>query len=158
MLGFSFSSQLGWGSIFEIESETKTASKKTGALVDSLKSISRQVALYLYKSIIRPGMEYSCHVLTLICQINNRNQHVGLLVLSLTSSSELSHYSLFLGTCLSELSEIISFPYSGGRTNCYFDRLYFFLSIFLYVISMPLSASFFSLLVLGIFCLKNAFL
>ena len=67
MLGFCFSSQLGWGSIFEIESETKTASKKTGALVDSLKSISRQVALYLYKSIIRPGMKYSCHVLTLIC-------------------------------------------------------------------------------------------
>ena len=40
----------------------KTASKKIGALVRSIKFLSPEVGLYLYKSIIRPCIEYSCHV------------------------------------------------------------------------------------------------
>ena len=50
MLGLTFSSKLDWGS------------KKIGALIRSMKFLSPEVALYLYKSTIRPYMEYCCHV------------------------------------------------------------------------------------------------
>ena len=60
MLGLTFSSQLDWGSY--IISIAKTASKKIGALIHSMKSLSPEVALYLYKSTIQPCMEYCCHV------------------------------------------------------------------------------------------------
>ena len=60
MLGLTFSSKLDWGSY--IISTAKTASKKIGALTCSMKFLSPEVALYLYKSTIRPCMEYCCHV------------------------------------------------------------------------------------------------
>ena len=50
MLGLTFSSKLDWGShIFSI---AKTASKKIEALIRSMKFLSPEVALYLYKSTI----------------------------------------------------------------------------------------------------------
>ena len=60
MLGVEFSSKLDWGSY--IISMAKTVSKKIGALIRSIKFLSHVVALYLYKSTIRPCMEYCCHV------------------------------------------------------------------------------------------------
>ena len=60
MLGLTFSSKLDWGSY--IISIAKTASKKTGALIHSMKFLASEVALYLYNSTIRPGIEYCCHV------------------------------------------------------------------------------------------------
>ena len=60
MLGLIFSSKLDW--ISYIISIAKTASKKIGALIRSMKFLSPEVALYLYKSTIRPCMEYCCHV------------------------------------------------------------------------------------------------
>ena len=60
MLGLTFSSKLDWGSY--IISIAKTASKKIGALIRSMKFLSLEVALYLYKSTIRPCMQYFCHV------------------------------------------------------------------------------------------------
>ena len=60
MMGLTFSSKLDWGSY--IISIAKTASKKIGALIRSMKFLSPEVALYLYKSTIRPCMEYCCHV------------------------------------------------------------------------------------------------
>ena len=45
-----------------LHSETKTASKKIGALIRSMKFHLSEVALYLYKSTVRPCMEYCCHV------------------------------------------------------------------------------------------------
>ena len=59
MLGLTFSSKLNWGSY--IVSIAKTASKKIGALIRSVKFLSPEVALYLYKSTTRPCMEYCCH-------------------------------------------------------------------------------------------------
>ena len=50
MLGLTFSSKLDWGSY--IISIAKTASKKIGALISSMKFLSLGVALYLYKSTI----------------------------------------------------------------------------------------------------------
>ena len=60
MLGLTFSSKLDWGSY--IISIAKIASKKIGALIRSMKFLSPEVVLYLYKSTIRPCMEYCCHV------------------------------------------------------------------------------------------------
>ena len=60
MLGLTFSSKLDWGSY--IISVSKTASKEIGALICSMKFLSPEVALYLYKSTIRPFMEYCYHV------------------------------------------------------------------------------------------------
>ena len=60
MLGLTFSSRLDWGTY--IVSIVKTASKKIGALIRSMKFLSPEVPLYLYKSTIRPCMEYCCHV------------------------------------------------------------------------------------------------
>ena len=60
MLGLTFSSKLDWGSY--IVSTAETASKKIRALIHSMKFLSPEVALYLYKSTIRPYMEYCCNV------------------------------------------------------------------------------------------------
>ena len=60
ILGSTFSSELDWGSC--IISIAKTVSKKIGALIRSMKFLSPEVALYLYKSTICPCMEYCCHV------------------------------------------------------------------------------------------------
>ena len=60
LLGLTFFSVLDWG--FYIISIAKMASKKIGALIRSMKFLSPQVALYLYKFTIRPCMEYYCHV------------------------------------------------------------------------------------------------
>ena len=85
MLGLTFSSKLDWGSY--IVSIAKTASKKIGALIRSMKFLSPEVALYLYKSTIQP-----CHVVmpglvllvaTWNCWISYRNGYAGLLVLHL---------------------------------------------------------------------------
>ena len=50
MLGLTFSSTLDWGSY--IVSKAKTASKKIGGLICSMKFLSPEVALYLYISTI----------------------------------------------------------------------------------------------------------
>ena len=60
MLGLTCSSKLDWGSY--IISMARTVSKKIGVLIRSMKFLSSEVALYLYKSTIRPCMEYCCHV------------------------------------------------------------------------------------------------
>ena len=60
MLGLTFFSKLDQGSY--IISIAKTVSKKIGPLIRSMKFLSPKVALYLYKSTIRPCMEYCCHI------------------------------------------------------------------------------------------------
>ena len=60
MLDLTFSSK--FDEVPYIISIAKTASKKIGALIGSMKFLSPEVALYLYKSTIRPCMEYCCDV------------------------------------------------------------------------------------------------
>ena len=60
MLRLTFSSKLDWSS--NIISIAKTVSKKIGALIRSMKFLSPEVALYLYKSTIRPCMELLSHL------------------------------------------------------------------------------------------------
>ena len=60
MLGLNFSSKLDQGPY--IISIAKTASKKIRPFSRSMKFLSHEVALYLYKSTICPCMDYCCHV------------------------------------------------------------------------------------------------
>ena len=60
MMVLIFSSKLDWDSY--IVSFAKTASNQIGALICSVKFFSTEIALYLYKSTIKPYMEYCCHV------------------------------------------------------------------------------------------------
>ena len=141
MLGLTFSSKLDWGSY--IVSIAKTASKKIGALIRYMKFLSPEVALYLHKSIIRPCMEYCCHVwaaapscyLELLDKLQKRIcRTVGP---SLAASLEpLAHhqnvaslslfYRYYFGRCSSELAQQVPVPYSRGRSTCYSDRLHDF--------------------------------
>ena len=57
MFGLTFSSELDWG--YDIISIAKTASKKIGPFIHSMRFLSSEDALYLYKSTIRPCMKYS---------------------------------------------------------------------------------------------------
>ena len=169
MLWLTFSSKLDWGSY--IVSIAKTASKKIGALIRSLKFLSPEVALYLYKSTIWPCMEYCCHVwagapscyLELLDKLQKRIcRTVGP---SLAASLEpLAHHrniaslSLFcryyFGRCSSELAQLVPHPYSQGRSTCYSDKLHIFLSPFLDVARMSMSTvSFLIQLHSGILCL-----
>ena len=138
MLGLTFSSKLDWGSY--IVSIAKTASKNIGALICSMKFLSPEVALYLYKSTIRPCMEYCCHVwagapscyLELLDKLQKRIcRTVGP---SLAASLEpLAHrrnvasLSLFYRYCFGRCSsELVPLPYSRGRSTHYSDRLHDF--------------------------------
>ena len=60
MLGLTFSSKLDMGPY--IISTDKSATKKIGVLICSMKLFFPEFAPYLYKSTIRPCMEYCCHV------------------------------------------------------------------------------------------------
>ena len=64
MLGLTFSYKLGWGSY--IISIAKTASKKTGALICSMKFLSPEVALYLCKSYSRAWNTIAVPMLVLL--------------------------------------------------------------------------------------------
>ena len=104
-----------------------------------MKFLSREVALYLYKSTICPCMEYWRHVwagapsccLKLLDKLQKRIcRTVGL---SLAASLEaLAHcrnvvslslfYRYYFGRCSSELAQLVSLPFFRGRSTCYSDR------------------------------------
>ena len=141
MLGLTFSPKLDSDSY--IVSVAKTASKKIGALIRSMKFLSPEVALHLYKSTIRPCMEYCCNVwagapscyLELLDKLQKRIcRDVGS---SLAASLEpLAHrrnvaslslfYRYYFGRCSSELAQLVPLGYSRGRSTCYCDRLHDF--------------------------------
>ena len=108
-----------------------------------LKFLSPDFALYLYKSTIRPYMEYCCHVwagapnchLELLDKLQNWVcRTVGP---ALDASLEpLPHrrnvaslslfYRYYFGRCSSELVYLVPLPYSRGRSTCYSNRLHDF--------------------------------
>ena len=131
MLGLTFSSKLDWRSY--IISIAKTASKKIGALIRSMKFLSPEVALYLYKSTICSCMECCCHVwagapscyLELLDKLQKRIcRTVGP---SLAASLEpLAHrrnvtslslfYRYYFGRSSSELAQLVPLPFSQRRS------------------------------------------
>ena len=141
MLGSNFSSKLDWGSY--IISTAKTASKEIGASIRSMKFLSPEVALYLYKSTIQPCMQYCHHIwagapghyLELLDKIQKRICWTA--DPSLAASLEpLAHrrnvaslslfYRYYFGRCSSEVAELVPLPYSRCRSNRYSDRLHDF--------------------------------
>ena len=127
MLGLTFSSKLDWGSY--IISIAKTAFKEIRALIRSMKFLSPEVALYLYKSTMRACMEYCCHVwagapsccLELLDKL--QKQICRIVGPSLAASLEplahhqnvasLSHYyRYYFGRCSSELAQLVLVPFS----------------------------------------------
>ena len=135
MLGLSFSSKLYWGSY--IISIAKTASKKIGALIGSMRFLSPEAALYLYKSTIQPCMKYCCLVWAgaLSCYRemldklqDQTHRTVGP---SLATSLESSAYCQNVASLISlfyryyfrrssfKLAQLVAFPYFWGRSTCY---------------------------------------
>ena len=141
MLGLTFSSKLDWCSY--IISIAKTASKKIGTLIRSMKFLSPEVALYLYKSTIRPCMEYCCHVwggapscyLDLLDKLQKRICRIVGPSLAV-SLERLAHrrnvaslslfYRYYFGRCSSELAQLVPLPFSRGRSTRYSGRLHVF--------------------------------
>ena len=100
----------------------------------------KEFVLYLYKSTIRPCMEYCCHVWAgapnLFLELLKKNIYrtVGP---SLSASLEplahrrnvasLSHfYRYYVSRYSSELAQLVPLPYSRGRSILYSDRLHDF--------------------------------
>ena len=126
ILGLTFSYKLNWGSKISI---AKTASKKIGALILSMKFLSYEVAMYLYKSTIHPCIKHCCKVFagapSCYLEILDKLQKqiyrtVGL---SLAASLEpLAHrqnvasssllYRYYFGRCSSELAQLVPLPFS----------------------------------------------
>ena len=121
MLSLTFSLKFDWGSY--IISIAKTASKKTGALIPSMKFFSPEVPLYLYKFTIRPRVEYCCHVWVGVSSyflelLNKLQKRICRTVGSslATSLEPLAHrrnvaslslfYKYYFGRCSSELAQL----------------------------------------------------
>ena len=134
-------SKLDWGSC--IISIATSASKKIGALICSMKFLSSEVALYLYKSTIHPCMEYCCHIwagapscyLVLLGKLQKQIcRTVGPSLA--TSHKPLAHcwnvailslfYRYYFGRCSSELGQPVPLPFSQGRSTRFSDRLHDF--------------------------------
>ena len=141
MLGLTFSSKLDWSSY--TVSTAKTASKKIGTLIHSMKFLSPEVALYLYKSTIRPCMDYCCQAwvsgpscyLELLGKLQKRICRA--VAPSIAASLEpLAHrrnvaslslfYRYYFGRCSSEMAQLVPLLYSRGRSIRYSDRLHDF--------------------------------
>ena len=108
-----------------------------------MKFLSHGVTVYLYKSTIRPCMQYCCHVwagapscyLDLLYKLQKRIcRTVGP---SLAASLEpWAHrrnvaslslfYRYYFGRCSFELAQLVPLPYSRGRSTRYSDRLHDF--------------------------------
>ena len=169
MVGLTFFSKLDCGCY--IISITKTASKKIGVLIRSIKFLSPDFALYLYTSTIHPCMECCCHVwvgafscyLDLLYRLQNQICRTAGPYLA-ASFEPLAHcqnvaslsisYRYYFGRCSSELTHWVPLPFSRGRSIHYSERLHDFLSPFLDVTNMSMSTvSFLVQLNSGIFCL-----
>ena len=138
MLRLTSSSELDWSSY--IGPIAKTASKKIGALICSMKFLSHEVALNLYKSTIRPCMEYCCHVwagipscyLELLDKLQKRifrilGPSLACSLKPLTHRRDVASFSLFyryyFGRCSSGLAQLVPLPDSRVRSTRYSDRL-----------------------------------
>ena len=137
MLGLTFSSKLG--RVSYIISIAKTASKKIGALIRSVKFLFLEAVLYLYKSTIRPCMEYYYNVwagalifyLELLDKLQKRicRAVVSSLVASLeplVHRQNVASFRYYFGRCSPELAQLVRLPYSRGRSARYSDRLHDF--------------------------------
>ena len=141
MLGLTCSSKMAWGSY--IISIGKTASKKIGALIRSMKLLSPEVTLNFCKSTTHPCMEYYFHIwagalsccLKLLDKLQKRTCKTFGPSLA-ASLKPLAHcqnapslclfYRYYFDRCSSELALLVPLPYSRRRSTPYCDRLHDF--------------------------------
>ena len=105
-----------------------------------MKFLSREVALYLYKSTTHPCIGYCCHVqvgglvATWNCQVSYEKHICRTVGPSLATSLEplayhgnvasLSRFHrYYFGRCSSELDQMVPLLFSRGRSTRYSDRL-----------------------------------
>ena len=108
-----------------------------------MKFLSPEGDLYLYKSNIRPCMEYCCHVWAsatscyldlldklqkLICKIIDPSLAAFLepLILRRNVACLSLFYWYYFGRCSSELAQLVPLPFSRRRSTRYSDRLHDF--------------------------------
>lgn len=137
LLGLSFNSELSWNSY--IASIAKSASKKVGSLFRSKRFLTPEAILYLYKSTIRPCMEYCCHIwagassssLDLLDKIEKRVANlVGPILAS--SLQPLSHqrdvaslslfYKYYHAKCSTELQGLVPSSWLPARSTRFSKR------------------------------------
>ena len=125
LLGLTFTPDLKWNTY--IKSVAKVAGKMVGSLYRSRRYLTADAILYLYKSQVRPKMEYCCHIwagaaknsLSCLDRVQNRLRNlVGDALFS--SLQPLSHrrdvaslslfYRYFHGKCSSELQSLVPPP------------------------------------------------
>ena len=141
MLGLSFTPKLEWGSY--IDSVAKNAAKKIGALRRSMNFLSPEVVLYLYKSTIRPCLEYCCHIwagapkcyLDLLDRLQNRvckmiGDKLAATLEPLAQRRDVASLSLFYryyhSKCSSELADLVPLPHPRNRATRYSEGLHDF--------------------------------
>ena len=132
LLGLTFSKDLTWSDY--IKSIAKSAAMKVGSLYRARRYLSSECILHLYKSLIRPYMEYCCHiwagaasdVLGLLDRIQKRVVNIvgPTLAASLQPLSirrDVASLSLFYkfyhGRCSSELLSLVPPPKVSQRVT-----------------------------------------
>ena len=141
-----------------------------------MKFLAPEVALYLYKSIIHPCMEYCCHVwdgapscyLELLEKLQKRICRTVAPSLAVSHEPLAHHrnvvslslfYRYYFGKCSLELAQLVPLLFSLGGVLITLIYCMIFLSPFLNVTRMSMSTvSFLAQLNSGILCLWNAFL
>ena len=105
--------------------------------------LSSEIALYLYRSTIRPCTEYCCHVwagapscyLEFLDKLQNRicrtvGPSLAVSLEPLAHRQNVTSLSLFyryyFGRCSSGLDQLVPLPFSRGRSTRYSDRLHDF--------------------------------
>ena len=141
MLGLTFYSKLDWGSY--IISIAKTASKKIGAVICSMKFLCISINLpygHTWNTVVMPGLVLL--VATCNCWISYKNicrtfapsldaslepqaHHQNVASLSLLQRYYFGKCSIELN-CSSELALLVLLPYARGRCTCYSNRLHDF--------------------------------
>ena len=113
----------------------KIVSEKIGTLIHSMKFLSPEVALYLYKSTIQPWNAVVMSVLVLLVttwnyQMSYKSGYAGLLFLPLAHWLNVASFTLFyryyFGRCTPEQPKLVPLPYSPRRSTRFSDRLHDF--------------------------------
>ena len=143
---------------------------KIGALIHFVKFLSREVALYLYKSTIRTCMEYCCHIwdgapscyLELLDNLQKRMcRTVGPSCAASLKCGKLKSflYSYYFSTYIQNWLNWSHFLFLQGGPLVILIDCIIFLSAFLDVTSMSMSTvSFLTKLDPGLLYLQNGFL
>ena len=95
-----------------------------------MKVLSLEVALYLYKSSIQPCTKCCCHLWASAptCYLEILNKLIAAFLEPLVQCVNIASLSLFhryyFSRCSSVLAQLVSLPYSCGRSTRYSEKLH----------------------------------